>query len=134
MAERQGLEPWTPLLVRLFSRQRPRPTGRAPFLKWLPNVDSHHDDPFNRRACYFHIIGDLALPAGIAPASFRLEDGCLWSARPRELKWSRASVLPRVSPRPKRGGLLSPSRAMLKLAACAGIAPAIFRSTGGCSS
>jgi hypothetical protein len=27
------------------------------------------------------------------------------------VKWSRASVLPRVSPRPKRGGLLSPSRA-----------------------
>jgi hypothetical protein len=27
------------------------------------------------------------------------------------MKWSRASVLPRVSPRPKRGGLLSPSRA-----------------------
>ncbi len=56
-----------------------------------------------------HIIGDLALPAGVAPALFRLEDGCLWSARPRELKWPRASVLPRVSPRPKRGGLLSSS-------------------------
>ena len=27
------------------------------------------------------------------------------------MKWSRASVLPRVSPRPKRGGLLSSSRA-----------------------
>ena len=27
-------------------------------------------------------------------------------------KWSRASVLPRVFPRPKRGGLLSPSRAV----------------------
>jgi hypothetical protein len=46
---------------------------------------------------------------GIAPALFRLEDGCLWSSRPREQKWSRASVQPRVSPRPKRGGLLSPS-------------------------
>jgi hypothetical protein len=46
-----------------------------------------------------------------APAWFRLEDGCLKSARPRELKWSRASVPPRVSPRPRRGGFLSPSRA-----------------------
>src|SRR5882757_8088357 len=85
MAERQGVEPWTPMKVRLFSRQRPRPTGRAPFEKWLPDVDSHHDEPLNRRSCCFNIIGDLALPAGIAPASFRLEDGCLWSTRPREL-------------------------------------------------
>lgn len=45
--------------------------------KWLPDVDSHHDVPFNRRACCFDIIGDLALPAGVAPAWFRLEDGCL---------------------------------------------------------
>jgi len=41
MAERQGLEPWTPLLVRLFSRQRPRPAGRAPFVKWLLPLASH---------------------------------------------------------------------------------------------
>lgn len=45
------------------------------------------------------------------------------------MKWSRASVLPRVSPRPKRGGLLSSSRAMLKMAACAGIAPATLTSS-----
>ena len=55
------------------------------------------------------------------------------------MKWSRASVLPRVSPRPKRGGLLSPSRAdtfvsCSEMATCAGFAPATFRSTGGCSS
>src|SRR5258708_2652966 len=84
MAERQGVEPWTPMKVRLFSKQRPRPTGRAPLMNGLPDVDSHHDEPLNRRPCYFHIIGDLVLPAGIAPAWFRLEDGCLWSARPRE--------------------------------------------------
>ena len=24
----------------------------------LPNVDSHHDDPLNRRTCYFDIIGE----------------------------------------------------------------------------
>jgi hypothetical protein len=30
MAERQGIEPWTPTKVLLFSRQLPRPTGRAP--------------------------------------------------------------------------------------------------------
>ena len=40
--------------------------------KWLPNVDSHHDDPFNRRACYFDIIResmcsrqDLHLPRSV---------------------------------------------------------------------
>lgn len=77
------------------------------------------------------------LPAGIAPALFRLEGGCLRFARLRErMKWSRASVLPRVFaapaamqlplrvcrlcasahrvPRPKQGGLLSSSRAILK--------------------
>ena len=38
-------------------------------LKKLPNVDSHHDDPLNRRTCYFDIIGEShSLPAGIAPA------------------------------------------------------------------
>jgi hypothetical protein len=64
LAERQGLEPRTPLLVRLFSRQRPRPTGRAPlFAKWLPDVDSHHDVPFNRRACCFDITGEWSLRA-----------------------------------------------------------------------
>ncbi len=54
-------------------------------VKWLPDVDSHHDEPLNRRSCYFDITEDLALPAGLAPALSRLEDGCLWSARPREL-------------------------------------------------
>ena len=67
-------------------------------------VETAERIPHSRRS------GNL-LPAGIAPALFRLEGGCLWSARPRERKWSRASVLPRVSPRPKRGGLLSSSRA-----------------------
>ena len=93
-------------------------------------------------------------PAGFSPASSRLEDGCLIrSATGALMKWSRASVLPRVSPRPKRGGLLSSSRAdtlcRSEMAACAGIAPAeaeegnrggwlmgepAFRLTGGCSS
>ena len=64
LAERQGLEPRTPLLVRLFSRQRPRPTGRAPlFAKWLPGVDLHHDVPFNTRACCFDITGEWSLRA-----------------------------------------------------------------------
>jgi len=27
---RYAVEPWTPLLVRLISNQRPRPAGRAP--------------------------------------------------------------------------------------------------------
>lgn len=44
------------------------------------------------------------LPAGLAPASFRLEDGCLWSTRPRERNWSCAPVLPRAEPDPKSGG------------------------------
>ena len=45
--------------------------------KRLPNVDSHHDDPVNSRTCSFNIIGEVLLPAGVAPAWFRLEDGCL---------------------------------------------------------
>ena len=91
-------------------------------------TDNAERTPHSRRS------GNL-LPAGVAPASFRLEDGCLsLLGHGSGMKWSRASVLPRVSPRPKRGGVLSSSRAMLKLAACAGIAPATFRSTGGCSS
>ena len=45
----------------------PRSTGCKPAAlllsyrakkEWLPNVDSHHDDPLNRRACYFDIIGE----------------------------------------------------------------------------
>ena len=84
---------------------------RALTENWLPNVDSHHDDPLNRRTCSFNIIGDHLLPAGIAPEWFRLETNASdllghWS----RMKWSRASVPPRVSPRPKRGGFLSPSR------------------------
>ena len=50
------------LLVRLFSKQRPRPAGHAPMLvKWLPGVDLHHDVPFNRRACCFDITGEWFL-------------------------------------------------------------------------
>jgi hypothetical protein len=69
---------------------------------------------------------------------FRRRMPVVCSATGASMKWSRASVLPRVSPRPKRGGLLSSSRAdtlcRSEMAACAGIAPATFRSTGGCSS
>lgn len=69
---------------------------------------------------------------------FRRRMPVVCSATGASMKWSRASVLPRVSPRPKRGGLLSSSRAIRscrsEMAACAGIAPATFRSTGGCSS
>jgi hypothetical protein len=31
--------------------------------KWLPAVDSHHDNPFNRRACCFDISGEWFLRA-----------------------------------------------------------------------
>jgi hypothetical protein len=45
----------------------PRSTGCKPvalllsyraLTKWLPNVDSHHDDPVNSRTCSFNIIGE----------------------------------------------------------------------------
>ena len=64
----------------------------------------------------------------------------VYSATGADLKWSRASVLPRVSPDPKSGGFaVSLARdyddvVVIEMAACAGIAPATFRSTGGCSS
>ena len=83
LAERQGLEPWTPLKVRLFSRQYPRPTGRAP--------------------C------EMAPPLGIAPSSHRLTGGPHTLCVERNWRWSGTPVLPRVSPRPKLGGLLSSS-------------------------
>ena len=37
---------------------------RSYFGSWLSNVDLHHDEPLNRRPCYFDITGDLALAAG----------------------------------------------------------------------
>ena len=46
--------------------------------RWLPDVDSHHDDPFNRRACYFHIIRECGAPgrilACIVPIRSRVPD------------------------------------------------------------
>ena len=82
---------------------------------------------------------NLALPAGIAPASFRLEGGCLWSARPRELNEmvARLGAAPSVSSSQARRIAVFLARDTLcrfEMAACAGIAPATFRSTGGCSS
>jgi hypothetical protein len=55
------------------------------------------------------------------------------------MKWSRALMLPQASPDSKSGGFDgSLARGLndvsCKLAACAGFAPATFRSTGGCSS
>jgi hypothetical protein len=48
---------------------------------------------------------NVVLPTGFSPASSRLEDGCLIrSATGALMKWSRTSVLPRVSPDPKSGG------------------------------
>lgn len=46
------------------------------------------------------------LPAGIAPASARLEGGCLrlLGHGSGGKNWSRASVLPRVPPRSEQGG------------------------------
>ena len=105
LAERQGLEPRTPLLVRLFSRQRPRPTGRAPFFAigspaWTRTMTSRLTD------------GHAALTSpGNGPSArfraavFRLSGGCSAIELRRMVeKWSRAPVLPRVPPRSKRGG------------------------------
>src|SRR5580698_7360309 len=139
MAERQGLEPWTPMKVRLFSRQRPRPAGRAPFVKWLPDVDSHHDEPLNRRPCYFHITGECGAPGRIFACMFPLR-------RRVPDTFGHGSNGNGRAPRCCPECLLVPSEAdcclprartrcvVLKMAACAGIAPATFRSTGGCSS
>ena len=72
MAEHRELAPRTPWQVQLLSRQFPRLTGRAP--KWLPDVDSHHDDPLNRRTCYFDIIRELPAP-GLAPGTSAVRSG-----------------------------------------------------------
>lgn len=103
--------------------------------KWLPSVDLHHDDPVNSRACCFDMTGD-GPSARFCAAVFHLSNGC--SAIELRRMIQKNGRAPRCCPgyllAPNEAGLLTPSRAMLKLAACAGIAPATFRSTGGCSS
>lgn len=53
-------------------------------------------------------------PRGIAPRSIGYRPIALLLSYEGMEKWSRAPVLPRVSPRPKRGGLLSSSRVRVK--------------------
>ena len=56
VAERQGVEPWTPFEGATVFKTASS-TGRTRSVaKWLPDVDSHHDEPLNRRPCYFDII------------------------------------------------------------------------------
>ena len=86
--------------------------------KWLPDVDSHHNDPFNRRACYFDIIRERVARQRVAKGSrsgFRMAAGsgnwrsrqglaCLFplSGRVPQMfghgsvvaNWSRASARP----------------------------------------
>ena len=65
MAERQGLAPWTPWRCGCFQDSfldwpdplRFHSQGQNE-VNWLPDVDSHHDEPLNRRPCYFDIIGE----------------------------------------------------------------------------
>ena len=74
----------------------------------------------------------MVLPAGVAPAWVRLEDGCLiCSATEAEEKWSRAPVLPRVPPRSKRGGFAdSLARDLVKMVGCVGNAPTMVPKDG----
>jgi len=80
-------------------------------IKWLPNVDSHHDDPLNRRTCCFDIIGELPAP-GLAPGTSAVRSGaCMRISYTLRafVKWSGTPVTLRVSRRPKRRGFLSSS-------------------------
>ena len=157
MAERQGLEPRTPWLgATVFKTASSTDRTRSLFGKRLPSVDLHHDDPVNSRACCFDMTGD-GPSARFRAAVIRLSSGCSaielrrmgmkMVARPGAAPGicrrggqagcasrNRGLRFAQCFPRPKRGGLLSPSRAILTLAACAGIAPATFCSTGGGSS
>jgi hypothetical protein len=81
------------------------------------------------------LLGRVVPPRGFAPRSSTYQADALLLSYGGWLEIGRA---PRCCPGfllvPSEAGLLTPSRAMFKLAACAGIAPATFRSTGGCSS
>ena len=106
MAERQGLEPRTPLLgATVFKTASSTDRTRSFVGKWLPSVDLHHDDPVNSRACCFDITGD-GPSARYCAAVFHLSNGCSAIELRRMVlgNWSRAPVLPRVPPRSKRGG------------------------------
>jgi hypothetical protein len=57
MAEPVGIAPTsvnTDLVFKTSATSFYRP--RLQDLNWLPDVDSHHDDPINSRTCYFDII------------------------------------------------------------------------------
>lgn len=77
MAERQGLEPWTPLLVQLFSRQCPRPAGRVPLVgKWCSREDLHLEPPPSQggvQDSYTSGADEMVAVSGIAPDSFPLQ-------------------------------------------------------------
>ena len=64
-----------------------------------------------QRAANLSQLHSRGSPARYRAAVFRLSGGCSAIELRGNGTWSHAPVLPRVSPRPKRGGLLSSSRA-----------------------
>lgn len=83
----------------------------------------------------------MVLPAGLAPASTRLEDGGLVSSATEAKVMrmvARPGAAPGVSSSQARRVTVSLAHDLshwwFEMAACAGFAPATFRSTGGCSS
>ena len=91
-------------------------------------------------AMLLHIIGECELPAGVAPALFRLEDGCLWllgtgaemgrglGAAPSVLLSQARRVAVALRGGTGQGRVVGGEKradtiSLLEMAACAGIAP-----------
>ena len=65
---------------------------------------THHDDPLNRRTCYFHIIGELPAP-GLAPGTSAVRSGAC------SISYTLRALLNGRAPRLRSGYLAVPSGA-----------------------
>ena len=107
-AEHQGLAPRTPLEGAAVFKTASS-TGRTCSENGSPTWTRTTTTRLTDGHATLTSSGNEALPAGIAPALIRLEDGCLDLLGHGSYKWSGTPVTLRVSRRPKRRGLLSSS-------------------------
>ena len=76
---------------------------------WRPRMDSHHQPPDSKSGALLVELQGYDPPTGVAPVSRRYQRRASLPTLWRNLKWSGTSVLPRVSRRSERRGLLSSS-------------------------
>ena len=77
--------------------------------EWRPRMDSHHQPPDSKSGALLVELQGYDPPTGVAPVSRRYQRRASLPTLWRNLKWSGTSVLPRVSRRSERRGLLSSS-------------------------